>query len=63
MDSFRSGTRTLLGEYTDHYKRQRIIDESRSELLLEGSLANAIHYSRLDEVEMGQDGMPTMALL
>ena len=37
--------------------------ESRSELLLEGSLANAIHYSRLDEVEMGQGGMPTMALL
>ena len=63
LDSFRSGTRTLLGEYTDHYKRQRILDESRAELKLEGSLANALHFGRLDQVEIGMDGLPQMDLL
>jgi hypothetical protein len=50
LDNFRAGTRTLLGEYTDHYARQRIIDDSRAELKLQGSLANAVHCDRLDRV-------------
>ena len=50
MCSYRSGTRTLLGEYTDHYARQRISDQSREELKLTGSLANAVHCDRLDRV-------------
>lgn len=50
MHSFRAGTRTLLGEYTDHYMRQSILDESRAELKLSGSLANAVHCDRLDRV-------------
>ena len=50
MNSFRAGTRTLLGEYTDHYARQHIIDPSRADLKLSGSLANAVHCDRLDRV-------------
>ena len=63
MDSFRAGTRTLLGEYTDHYKRQRIQDESRAELMLEGSLGNAVHCSRLDRVKVCPGKLPDMDLL
>ena len=63
LDSFRAGTRSLLGEYTDHYKRQRIVDASRAALKLNGSLANAVHCERLDRVKV-RDGMDAeMALL
>ena len=63
MHSFRAGTRSLLGEYTDHYARQRIIDESRAELRLSGSLANAVHCDRLDRVVVLPCGGVQMDLL
>ena len=52
LAAFRQGTRELLGEYTDHYKRQRIPDTSRTELGLHGSLADAVHCARLDTVKI-----------
>lgn len=52
LTAFRQGTRELLGEYTDHYKRQRITDMSRAELGLDGSLADAVHCARLDTVQI-----------
>ena len=52
-----------MGEYTDHYKRQRIMDESRAELLLEGSLGNAVHCSRLDQVKTSAGRIPEMDLM
>ena len=51
LHSFRAGTRNLLGEYTAHYIRQRIVDDSRKALKLNGSLANAVHCQRLDSIE------------
>ena len=63
LDNFRAGTRTLLGEYTDHYKRQRILDQSREELKLEGSLGNAVHCSRLDRVKVTPGQVPVMDLM
>ena len=50
LDNFRASTRNLLGEYTDHFVRQRITDPSREELNVHGSLANAVHCDRLDRV-------------
>jgi hypothetical protein len=60
LQGFRSATRTLLGEYTDHYKRQRIEDESLREARAkqtevggtEESLANAAYLDRLDRVKL-----------
>ena len=63
LDNFRAGTRTLLGEYTDHFKRQRIVDQSREELKLEGSLGNAVHCSRLDRVKVTPGQVPVMELM
>lgn len=63
LDSFRAGTRTLLGEYTDHYKRQRIVDASRAALKLEGSLANAVHCDPLHRVVVTPTGDALMSLL
>ena len=63
MSAYRSGTRQLLGEYTDHYQRQRIRDESLSELKIEGSLANAVHCSVLDQVVVCGGMLPQMDLL
>lgn len=63
VNSFRAGTRTLLGEYTDHYARQRILDESREELKLTGSLANAVHCDLLSNIEVQESGDVVMQLL
>ena len=63
LSAFRSGTRHLLGEYTDHYQRQRIRDESRSELKIEGSLANAVHCSTLDQIVMREGMLQQMDVL
>ena len=52
MLEFRAGTRDLLGEYTDHFVRQHIVDQSLSDAGLEVSLANAIRLDRLDRVEI-----------
>ena len=63
VNTFRAGTRNLLGEYTDHYARQRIMDESRAELKLTGSLANAVHCDRLSNIEVQESGDVVMQLL
>ena len=60
LSAYRSGTRQLLGEYTDHYQRQRIRDESLSELKIEGSLASAVHCSTLDQVVLCDGMLPQM---
>ena len=41
LTSFRTGTRTKLGEYTNHFLLQRVVDESREELKITGSLVAA----------------------
>ena len=71
LGEFRSATRTLLGEYTEHYKRQRIEDDSLREARaarpskggLEDSLANAARCDRLDRVTPVEGGTADMSLL
>ena len=63
LTSFRTGTRTKLGEYTSHFTRQRIVDESREELKITGSLADAVHCDRLSDVKLGPGGEAVMQLL
>ena len=63
MLEFRAGTRDLLGEYTDHFVRQHIVDQSLSDAGLEVSLANAIRLDRLDRVEIVPGMLPDMAML
>ena len=71
LQSFRSATRTLLGEYTEHYKRQRITDETLREARaqrvkpggFEESLANAAKCDRLDRVTVPIGGIAKVALL
>jgi len=58
LQQFRSATRRLLGEYTEHYKRQRIendaVREARAGKLggLEDSLANAVRCDRLSSLNV-----------
>lgn len=73
MQAFRTATCTLLGEYTDHYKRQRIDNASlreargtQAEGKLEGSelsLAEAVYLDRLDRVQIQAGGSVQMASL
>ena len=63
LTSFRTGTRTKLGEYTNHFTRQRIVDESREELKITGSLADAVHMDRLSDVRIAPGGEAVMQLL
>lgn len=63
LTSFRTGTRTKLGEYTNHFLMQRIADESREELKITGSLADAVHIDRLSDVRIGPGGEAVMQLL
>ena len=63
---FRSGTRRLLGEYTHHYMRQRIVDPALAEARktpIDRSLAEAVHLDRLDRVQSSNSGHAQMALL
>ena len=70
LQSFRSATRSLLGEYTDHYKRQRIEDDAMREARAkqsgvggaEQSLAEAVYLDRLDgvKVEAGREAQMMM---
>ena len=62
LQLFRSATRTLIGEYVDHYKRQRIEDpslrdarakQSGKSASYEVSLAEAAYLDRLDRVQIG----------
>jgi hypothetical protein len=63
LTSFRTGTRTKLGEYTNHFLLQRVVDESREELKITGSLADAVHIERLSDVRIGPGGEAVMQLL
>ena len=71
LQFFRSATRTLLGEYTEHYKRQRIQDETLREARaqrakpggFEESLANAAKCERLDRVTVPVGGIAQVAIL
>ena len=68
LAAFRSATRRLLGEYTLHYQRQRIHDESMREARggaaeFEGSLANCVFMDRLDRVTVSPGGEVSMSLL
>ena len=69
MQPFRQATRTLLGEYTDHYKRQRIEDDSLREAraqtdgALESSLAEAVYLARLDDIKLVAGAIPEMSQL
>ena len=70
MQQFRSATRTILGEYTAHYNRQKIDDESLREARsgasaisagAQESLANAVYLDRLDRVKLVPGGTVKMA--
>jgi hypothetical protein len=53
LQMFRQRTRQLLGEYTNHFQRQRLVDLSRKEEAASGiekSLAEAVHLGRLDDI-------------
>ena len=70
LDGYRVATRRLLGEYTEHYKRQRIEDEAIREARkgagsggLEDSIANAARCDRLDRVTLRDGGRADVALL
>ena len=69
LAAFRAATRRLLGEYTEHYHRQRIVDESMREARgagaasFEGSLANCAFMDRLDKVGVIAGGNVRMELL
>ena len=73
LSAFRSATCTLLGEYTEHYTRQRIENESVREARaqsasdshgdIEASLANAVRCDRLDRVTLTPGGHAEMSLL
>ena len=69
LAAFRAATRRLLGEYTEHYHRQRIVDESMREARgagaasFEGSLANCAFMDRLDKVAVIAGGNVRMELL
>ena len=71
LSSFRLATRTLLGEYTEHYKRQRIQDETLREARAQSSkpesfdesLANSARCERLDRVSVTEGDNATVSLL
>ena len=70
LQAYRSATRKLLGEYTEHYKRQRIEDDAVREARsgggcggFEDSLANAARCDRLDRVRAGGGGAVDIALI
>ena len=70
LQLFRVATRRLLGEYTDHYKRQCIVDESMREARggvssdqLSESLADAVYLDRLDRIKVEAGGEVSMQLL
>lgn len=70
LQAFRSATRKLLGEYTEHYHRQRIDNESIREARgggecggMDDSLANAALCDRLDRVTYVAGGTSMMAII
>ena len=72
LTTFRAATRTLLGEYTEHYNRQRIEDDAVREARaargvtgegIEASLANAARCDRLDKVTVTAGGNAEVSLL
>ena len=65
MQTFRQRTRTLLGEYTGHFQRQRIEDVSSQEeaRVMHNSLAEAVHLERLDRIRVAPSGHAEVPLL
>ena len=71
LQAFRAATRRLLGEYTEHYNRQRIEDEALKEARsgkqtkpgLNESLANAALCDRLDRCTPVPGGTADVALI
>ena len=71
LDEYRAATRKLLGEYTEHYQRQRIQDDALREARagraaaggIEDSLANAARCDRLDKVRIAEGSVADLDLL
>lgn len=65
LHAYRMHTRNLIGEYTDHYKRQRLVDQSRVDQArdFEQSLANCCHCDRLDRVTVMESGHAKVDLM
>ena len=60
---FRRATRELLDEFTEHYKRQRIVDPSMQSTRNMKSLADCIYLDRLDRVVAESHGAIEMQSL
>ena len=71
LDQYRVETRTLIDQFTEHYKRQNIILEALEEagvtknesLAHVKSLADLVHLDRLDRIEASDGGFAEMALI
>ena len=62
LDEFRRQTRNMLGEYTEHFNRQRIRG-NMPEGAMKDSLANGVHLDNLARVIVLPSGHAQMALL
>ena len=71
LAAFRAATRRLLGEYTEHYQRQRIQDDALREARagraaehgIDDSLANAARCDRLDKVRIVEGDVADVSLM
>ena len=64
LTAFRTATRELLGEYTEHFKRQRVADASRPAARRSmTSLAEDVCLERLDRIQESASGHASMPLL
>jgi hypothetical protein len=64
LTAFRSATRSLLDEFTHHYKRQRIqdVDHEAARSKSFTSLADLVLLDRLDKVQKSEDGLVMASL-
>ena len=65
LDQFRINTRVLLDQFTEHWKRQHITDESLAEAKTSEikSLADLVFLDRLDHIVKGVTGFPIVGAL
>ena len=71
LDEYRAATRKLLGEYTEHYNRQRVQDDALREARagraaehgIDDSLANAARCDRLDKVRIVEGDVADVSLM
>lgn len=64
LEEFRLRTRTLIDQFTPHWKRQRVEDQSMNESARKTkSLSLFVLCDRLDRVRPGAGGFPEMSLL